>query len=240
MSALVGPGAERIGLLRGGHARFAALPDNSLSAARAATTKARIFCGSLSPGASLDPRRYVDRIRARDAQRLGDIGGVEPARKHERHAGIDPLQQRSSRTPCRARRAASPRAARGHRTAASRRHWHRRRSAKDRPRVSIGSAFITGSRKRERTDATRSGASLPCSCSMSGLSASIAAVSSASVGVDRQRNLLRPALHPLAQSLAPPRARYCAATAERTRSRPCRRRRPARRRAPRGSSGRRS
>src|SRR3954468_15212651 len=46
---------------------------------------------------------------------------------------------------------------------------------------SIGSAFITGRRKRERTAATRSGVSPPCNCSMSGFSASTTRSSSASV-----------------------------------------------------------
>ena len=47
-------------------------------------------------------------------------------------------------------------------------------------RVSIGIAFITGSPNRVRTTTTRSGVSRPCSCSMSGLSASMLAASKSS------------------------------------------------------------
>ena len=48
-------------------------------------------------------------------------------------------------------------------------------------RSEIASAFITGRPNRLRTAATRSGVSLPCSCSRSGLSASMAAARSASL-----------------------------------------------------------
>ncbi len=240
MPALVGAGAERIGLLqRASCACSQVLRPSALSATRAARMKARILSGSFSPGARSTPDDTSTAGARVIRKRLGDVAGVEPARQHERHAGIDVLQQASSRTSCRGRRAASPRAARARRTAAGRRPWRRAGSATDRRAVSIGSAFITGRPKRERTAATRSGVSLPCSCSMSGLSASTDAVELGVGGIDRQRDLLGAALHPLAQARAPPRCRGCAATAERTRSRPCRRRRPAPRRARRGSSGRR-
>src|SRR4030095_4895777 len=49
--ALIGPGAERVGLLRRRHALFTALPASARSASRAARTKARILSGSFSPGA---------------------------------------------------------------------------------------------------------------------------------------------------------------------------------------------
>ena len=121
---------------------------------------------------ALDAGRHIDAGRAGDAQRLGDIAGVEPARQHEWNCRIDALEQASSRTACRARPAASRPAARAHRRSAGRRPWRRARIGDRSVRSAIGSAFITGRPKRVRNAATRSGVSLPCSCSMSGLSAS--------------------------------------------------------------------
>src|ERR1043166_2527335 len=55
VAALVGAGAERVGLLLNGHALLMMLPTSSASAARAARTKARILSGSFSPGARSTP-----------------------------------------------------------------------------------------------------------------------------------------------------------------------------------------
>src|SRR5262249_51170096 len=55
VAALVGAGAERVGLLLNGHALLMILPASSAPAARAARTKARILSGSFSPGARSTP-----------------------------------------------------------------------------------------------------------------------------------------------------------------------------------------
>ena len=41
----------------------------------------------------LDARGHVDAGRARDTQCLGDVIGIEAAREHERHPGIDVFQE---------------------------------------------------------------------------------------------------------------------------------------------------
>ena len=95
-------------------------------AARAARTKARIFSRSLSPGARSTP----DDTSTAGARVMRSASATLPASSPPESMNGTPgsrsLQQRASRTACRARRAGSPRAARGRRTAASRRPWHRR------------------------------------------------------------------------------------------------------------------
>ena len=48
--------------------------------------KARILSGSFSPGARSTPDDTSTAGARGDAQRLGDVAGIEPARQHERHA----------------------------------------------------------------------------------------------------------------------------------------------------------
>src|SRR3954470_14886364 len=74
---------------------------------------------------------------------------------------------------------------------------------------SIGSAFITGRRKRVRTVATRSGVSLPCNCSMSGFSASTTRSSSPMVAsTDSATFWARPFTRsPKARAASTPRSR---------------------------------
>src|SRR5262249_38167497 len=55
MSAVVGTGAERIGLALDSHEPLATLRSLALAALRAARTKARILSGSFSPGARSTP-----------------------------------------------------------------------------------------------------------------------------------------------------------------------------------------
>ena len=153
----------------------------ALSAMRAARTKARILSGSFSPGARSTP----DDTSTAGARVIRSASATLPASSPPDSMNGTPRSRFSSRRPV--ERLAEPagprrlarRAAR--RTAASRRPSHRGGSATRSARVSIGSAFITGRPKRARTAATRSGVSLPCSCSMSGLSASTTRSSSASV-----------------------------------------------------------
>src|ERR1700730_1821077 len=49
--------------------------------------------GILLAGGMLDPRGDVEAVRPCDAQRLGDIAGVEAARQHERYGEIEILEQ---------------------------------------------------------------------------------------------------------------------------------------------------
>ena len=99
----------------------------------------------------------------------------------------------SSRSACRARRAAWPRAARAHRTAAGRRHRRTAGSARG-PSVSRSAtpsspAARSGCAPRRRARASR----VPCSCSMSGLSASmVAARKSSSASTDSATLRARP------------------------------------------------
>ena len=81
--------------------------------------------------------------------------------------------------------------------------------ARDRRASAIGIAFITGRPKRARTATTRSGVSLPCSCSMSGLSASTMRVERGVVGIDRERDLAGAAARaaPSARAASSPRWR---------------------------------
>ena len=53
---------------------------------------------------ALDAGGDVDAGRARDAQRLADIAGVEAARQHERHAGIEIFQKMPVERPAEAAR----------------------------------------------------------------------------------------------------------------------------------------
>ena len=173
--------------------------------------KARILSGSFSPGARSTPDDTSTAGRARDAQRLGDVAGIEPARQHERHRQDRDFPAAASRTACRARpgRVAS----RGARRVEQQPVGDLRRrcgSATRSARVSIGSAFITGRPKRVRTATTRSGVSLPCSCSMSGLSASTMSSQRRVGGIDRERDLARRGPSPARRAPAPPRARDCA------------------------------
>ena len=100
MTALVRPGAEGIGLLDGHrrscrgllrHCRIAS--PRGRGAARAARIKARIFSGSLSPGARSTPDDTSTPGARVIRMASADIAGVEPAGQHERHAGIKVLQQ---------------------------------------------------------------------------------------------------------------------------------------------------
>ena len=111
MAALVGPGAEGIGLLHG-HANihgFVLTIASSMRSPRRRYAPPRLRCGSgavarradegadlvgiLLARRALDPGGHIDAAARGDAQGLGDIAGIETAREHERHAGIEILQQ---------------------------------------------------------------------------------------------------------------------------------------------------
>ena len=185
----------------------------------------------LVAGRALDAGGDVDAGRPGDAQRLRHVLRIEPAGKHERHRGIEVLEQvpvealaepaRPGRIARRARveqqavgdlviepdrrkvGAFRDRQRLGHRQAEAGAHHH-----------DAFRAFLAVQLQhvgRERLDA---GGKLVVG------------------GVDRQRDLLRPAAHALAQHARGSRIRHGAARPERTRSRPCRRRLRARRRAP--------
>ena len=142
------------------------------SAARAARMKARILSGSFSPGARSTPDDTSTPRRLGDRERLGDIRGIEAARQHEIDRRVDALEQRPVEgLPSPPGRVASARRARIEQQAVGDLAQSMRIGERS-SRCAIGSAFITGRPKRERTTATRSGVSLPCSCSMSGFSAS--------------------------------------------------------------------
>ena len=77
MSALVGTGAERIGLLNG-HTRLMMLEAGICTRARRANEGADLVV-ILFTGRAFDARRHVDAGRAGDAQRGGDVVRVEAA-----------------------------------------------------------------------------------------------------------------------------------------------------------------
>ena len=126
MAALVGAGAERIGLLHGHAAHRLGSRELCVRGARGADEGADLV-RVLFARRAFDARGHIDARRARDAQRLGDIAGVEPARQHERHARIDALEQRPVERraePARPRRVLR----RAARTAAGRRPSRKARS----------------------------------------------------------------------------------------------------------------
>ena len=200
MPALVGAGAERIGL-RHGHAllmRDLGGVKRCVGGARGADEGADLVRVLLA-GRALDAGGDIDARRARDAQRLGHIAGVEPARQHERNARIEPLssvQSNGCAEPARPRGVLRRARVEQQPVGDLRVELDR---ARDRLRSAIGIAFITGRPKRVRTAATRSGVSLPCSCSMSGLSASTMPASVSSSASTVSATLPARPLHALAE-----------------------------------------
>ncbi len=63
------------------------------SASRTVRMKARNHAGILLAGSVLDPGGYVEAVGPGDAQGLGDIAGIEAAGQHERHRHGEILQQ---------------------------------------------------------------------------------------------------------------------------------------------------
>ena len=90
----VGPGPKRIGLLLDGHAPLATfLLPVCIAAWRAALDESADFVEVLLARRALDARGYVNGRRPRDPQCLRDIAGFKPARQHVRHAGAQIFQQ---------------------------------------------------------------------------------------------------------------------------------------------------
>src|SRR3954471_11045646 len=181
MPAIVGAGTERIGLLKG-HAPLIILPRaaSAPAASRAAATNARILSGSFSPGARSTP----DETSTPGAAVRRSASATLPAwRPPESMNGTFTARASSSRQS-----KLLPRPPGGVASAVARASKIKRSATLSYSRIgdrsarsAIGSAFITGSPKRLRTAATRSGASLPWSCSRSGLRASMLAASSSSL-----------------------------------------------------------
>ena len=95
------------------------------------------------------------------AQSLADVAGIEPAREHERHAGIEIFEQTPVERPDRAHPAASP----ARRSRVEQQTIGDRRIDAQPPRgrfsISTAIAFITGKPNRFLIAATRAGVSLP-------------------------------------------------------------------------------
>ena len=177
-------------------------------------------------GRALDAGRHIDAGRARDAQRLGDIARIEPARQHERHAGIDALSSvQSNGLPSPPGRVAScgARASKISRSATCA-YW---RIGERSARSAIGSAFITGRPKRRahRRDALRR--LLAVQLQHVGLERVDDVAQRVVVGIDRERDLAGPATHALAERARGLQPEVARARRQRTRSRPGRRRNPA-------------
>ena len=201
--------------------------------------KARIISGSLTPGDALDARGHIDAAGAGDANGFRDVVGIEPARDHERQ-----LRDRDSPADCQSNTAPRPpgrvaslgaRASNRMRSATAGIAGSGARSAA----VSTGSTFMTGNPNFGLMSRSRAVVSLPCNCRMSGRSVSTMLSSVASSASTVSATLTARPLACLPSSRARLEARDAAATAERTRSPPCRRRPPARRRASRAWTGRR-
>ena len=154
--------------------------------------------GILDTRRTFDPGRHVDRRRAGDAQRLGHVGGVEPAREHERNAWIDAGEE----VPVEA--LAEP---------AGTRRLARRPGVEYQP---VGGMGVEPDRRevgagldrnclhhRQPEQAAHGGDALRRLASVQlqhiGLERLDAGRQPVVVGIDRQRHLLGPAVHALAQ-----------------------------------------
>src|SRR5262252_4946742 len=208
MPAIVGTGAERIGLALDGHEPLATLRSLALAALRAARTKARILSGSFSPGARSTPEETstpgADVIRSASATLLAS----RPPESRNGTPGSIPSSSRQSKLLPRPPGRVAVRGARASNSRRSATLAYCRIGARS-ARAAIGSALITGNPNRVRTITTRSRVSLPCSCSMSGRSASISAASHSSEALTasatfRARSRTRP---PSARAASKPRWR---------------------------------
>ena len=93
MAALVRPGAEGIRLLHGHAGLVTGFVAVAQPRSRAARTKARICIRVFVARAALDAGGNIDAGSTGDAQGFADVAGIEPAREHERHTGIEILQK---------------------------------------------------------------------------------------------------------------------------------------------------
>ena len=182
--------------------------------------KARILSGSFSPGARSTP----EETSTPGARVMRSASATLPASSPPESMNGTPASRFSSSRQSNA--LAEP---------ARPRRLARRAGVEDQP---VGDLVVEPDRRRGRR-APRSAAPSspagrsacaprprapasrwPCSCSRSGCSASMMAASMLVVGVDRERDLLRPAAHARAERARGLDSRDCAARAERTRSRP--------------------
>ena len=93
MPALVGPGAERIGLLRTVMRCSSTCRRRAARPRARARMKARILSGSFSPGARSTPEETSTPGARVMRSASADVAGIEPAGEHERHAEVEALQE---------------------------------------------------------------------------------------------------------------------------------------------------